>query len=89
MPTSSSHILRAVLKETVVRIAEDRLELELPWQGGDLGESTVAKNRRGMHHWATSTETERLIHAPACLLPGQAIASTLKRWGQRTGTGST
>ena len=82
-------ILRAVLKEIVVRAAEDRLELKLHWQGGDHSELSVAKNRRGMHRWTTPTETEQLIHALARLLPDQAIASLLNRWGKRTAKGYT
>ena len=82
-------ILRAVLKEIVVRAAEARLELKLHWQGGDHSELSVAKNRSGVHRWTTPVEIEQLIHGLARLLPDRAIAALLNRWGKRTVKGYT
>jgi excisionase family DNA binding protein len=82
-------ILRAVLKEIVVRATDGRLELKLHWQGGDHSELTVAKNRHGVHRWTTPHEIEQLIHGLARLLPDRAIAALLNRWGKRTAKGHT
>jgi hypothetical protein len=40
-------ILRTVIKEIVVRVVEDRIELVIHWQGGDHSELTVVRNRCG------------------------------------------
>lgn len=82
-------ILRAVLKEIVVRVTDGRLELKLHWQGGDHSALTVAKNRTGMHRWTTPAEIEQVIHGLARLLPDRAIAALLNRWGKRTAKGNT
>jgi hypothetical protein len=86
---TAKRILRAVLKEIVVRATEERLELKLHWQGGDHSELSVAKNRHGLHRWTTPAETEQLIAGLARLLPDRAIAALLNRWGRRTAKGCT
>ena len=82
-------ILRAVLKEIVVRAGEAKLELKLHWHGGDHTELCVAKNRTGMHRWKTDADVEALIHALARLMPDAAVAALLNRSGKRTAKGHT
>jgi len=88
-PETRKRILRAVLREIVVRVEQDRLDLKLHWQGGDHTELAVAKNRHGMHRWATEADVEELIRALARMMPDGAIASLLNRWGKRTAKGHT
>jgi len=86
-PETRKRILRAVLKEIVVRAEEAELDLKLHWQGGDHTELRVRKNRPGMHRWTTDADTEALIVALARLMPDGAIASLLNRSGKRTAKG--
>jgi excisionase family DNA binding protein len=88
-PETRKRILRAVLKEIVVRAADESLELKLHWQGGDHSELIVAKNRTGQHRWTTPNEIEELLPELARLLPDQAIAALVNRWGKRTAKGHT
>lgn len=88
-PETRKRILRTVLKEIIVRAADERLELKLHWQGGDHSELSVAKNRTGQHRWTTPDEIEELLPELARLLPDQAIAALLNRWGKRTAKGHT
>jgi excisionase family DNA binding protein len=88
-PETRKRILRAVLKEIVVRVAEHQLDVKLHWQGGDHSELAVPKNRHGMHRWKTEADVEALIRALARMMPDGAIASLLNRWGKRTAKGHT
>jgi excisionase family DNA binding protein len=81
---SRKRILRAVLKEIVVRVGDTQLELMVHWQGGDHTELSVVKNRVGRHRWTTDTAVEQLITELARLLPDGSIASLLNRLGHRT-----
>ena len=82
-------ILRTVLKEIVVRVAESQLHLMVHWQGGDHTELTVVKNRHGTHRWTTDEHVEKLIRDLARQLPDSSIAAILNRMGQRTARGNT
>lgn len=82
-------IVRAVLKEIVVRVGEAKLDLKLHWQGGDHTELCVAKNRIGVHRWKTDADIEALIHGLARVMPDGTIAALLNRSGKRTGKGHT
>jgi excisionase family DNA binding protein len=82
-------IVRSVLKEIVVRVAEAKLDLRLHWYGGDHTELCVAKNRVGAHRWKTDEDLEASIHGLACLMSDGSIASLLNRSGKRTGKGHT
>lgn len=86
---SRKRILRAVIKEIVVRVTDTHLELIVHWQGGDHTELSVVKNRSGKHRWTTDIEVEQLLMALARLLPDSGIASLLNRLGHRTGKGHT
>ena len=86
---SRKRILRSVLKEVVVRVADAQLELKVHWQGGDHTEMNVIRNRPGRHRWSTDIEVEQLIIELARLQPDGSIASLLNRLGHRTGKGHT
>src|SRR5260370_23767428 len=70
-------IVRAVLNEIVVRIADGYVDLVLHWQGGDHTALRVKKNAVGRHRWTVAEETEIVIREPALLMPNKAIADLL------------
>jgi excisionase family DNA binding protein len=78
-------IVRAVLNEIVVRIADGYVDLVLHWQGGDHTALRVKKNAVGRHRWTVAEETEILIRELARLMPDKAIAALLNRAGKPTG----
>jgi DNA invertase Pin-like site-specific DNA recombinase len=82
-------ILRAVLKEIVVRVEGDELHMKLHWHGGDHTALVARKNRSGGHRFVTTVETTDLIRALARLLPDAKIAALLNRLGKRTAKGHT
>ena len=82
-------ILRCVIKEIVVRVADARIELVIHWQGGDHTELNVVKNRIGQHRWTTNVEVQILIAQLARQLNDGSIASLLNRLGHRSGKGHT
>jgi DNA invertase Pin-like site-specific DNA recombinase len=86
---SRKRILRAVLKEIVVRVVDARLELMLHWQGGDHTELSVVKAGTGQHRWKTDVAVEHLITELARQMTDAAIAALLNRLGRRTGKGHT
>jgi excisionase family DNA binding protein len=86
---SRKRILRAVLKEIVVRVTDSQLQLMVHWQGGDHTELCVAKNRTGQHRWTTDIEVTQLITELARLQPDGSIARLLNLLGHKTGKGNT
>lgn len=86
---SRKRILRAVIKEIVVRVTDTHLELMLHWQGGDHTPLSIVRNRPGKHRWTTDIEAEQLLTELARLMPDSGIASMLNRQGHRTGKGHT
>lgn len=86
---SRKRILRAVIKEIVVRVTDTHLDLMVHWQGGDHTPLSIVRNRPGKHRWTTDIETEQLLTELARLMPDSAIASMLNRQGHRTGKGHT
>ena len=81
-------ILRVVLEEIVVTLADGRIDLLLHWRGGDHTRMSVPRNRTGQHRWAASAEVVDLIRGLARQLPDGAIAATLNRLGKKTGRGN-
>ena len=71
-------ILRAVLEEIVVTLADGRIELLLHWRGGDHTRLSVRRNRTGQHRWSTDAEVGDLIRTLARQQADGAIAATLK-----------
>ena len=53
---SRKRILRAVLEEIVVTLADGRIEFLLHWPGGDHTRLSVRRNRTGQHRWSTVVE---------------------------------
>jgi DNA invertase Pin-like site-specific DNA recombinase len=88
-PEIRKRLLRSVVKEIVVQVGTDELELKVHWQGGHHTALRVPKNRTGSHRWKTDAGTEELIHTLARLMPDPAIAALLNRCGRRTGKGHT
>ena len=86
---SRKRILRAVIKEIMVRVTDTHLELMVHWQGGDHTPLSIVKNRPGRHRWTTDIEVEQLLTELARLLPDSGIAALLNRQGHRTGKGHT
>jgi excisionase family DNA binding protein len=82
-------ILRTVLNEIVVKIAEHRISMTLHWQGGDHTVLEFAKNKTGQTRWKTDLDTEQLIRELARVMPDQAIAPLMNRLGKRTAKGNT
>ena len=81
-------ILRAVLEEIVVTLADGRIDLLLHWCGGDHTRLSVPRNRTGQHRWAASAEVVDLVRGLARQLTDGAIAATLNRLGKKTGRGN-
>ena len=82
-------IVRAVVEEVVVKLADDRIDLLLHWRGGDHTRLSVPRNGPGRHRWCTDATVGDLIRGLSRQLPDSAIAMTLNRFGKRTGRGNT
>lgn len=82
-------ILRSVIKEIVVRVAEVEIQMVLHWQGGDHTALRIPKNRVGQHRWTTPDNVQELIAKLARQLGDAGMAALLNRLGHRTGKGHT
>jgi DNA invertase Pin-like site-specific DNA recombinase len=82
-------IVRLVVREIVVDIADDKLALVMHWQGGDHTELAVGKNKVGRTRWAVDADVVDLVRVLARQLPDMAIAAILNRSGKLTGHGAT
>ncbi len=78
-------IIRALVREIIVRVENDKIEMLVHWQGGDHTALKIKKNKKGHHRWSSQPEIEPLIRALARQLPDKAIASLLNRLGKTTG----
>ena len=78
-------IIRAVVREIVVRLEDDQIKMVVHWRGGDHTALAVKKNKAGQHRWSSPPDLEPLIHALARQLPDKDIASLLNRLGKVTG----
>ncbi len=78
-------IIRAVVREIVVRVEDDQIKLMVHWQGGDHTALAVRKNKAGHHRWSSAPDLDPLIRALARQLPDKDIASLLNRLGKVTG----
>lgn len=81
-------ILRAALREIVVRVGDNHIEMVLHWQGGDHTALTLGRNGAGKHRWTVPEDTLSLIRDLARLMPDQQIARLLNRAGKPTGRGN-
>ncbi|HQT80233.1 MAG TPA: recombinase family protein, partial [Rhodopila sp.] len=82
-------IMRLLIKEIIVDIADDALALIIHWQGGDHTELAVKKNKVGQTRWTVDADVLDLVRVLARQLPDFAIAAVLNRSGKLTGRGST
>ena len=78
-------IIRAVVREIVVRVENDQIKMMVHWQGGDHTALAVKKNKAGHHRWSSAPDLDPLIQALARQLPDKDIASLLNRMGKITG----
>ena len=78
-------IVRAIIREIVVRIDDDQIKMTVHWQGGDHTALAVKKNKAGHHRWSAEPELDPMIQALARQLPDRDIASLLNRLGKVTG----
>ncbi len=84
-------LLRAVLTEVVLTVAEDKrvAAVKIIWQGGSSTELTMAMNKTGGHVRTTDEDTVSLIRRLAGSYDDSTIALILGRQKRRTGTGLT
>jgi excisionase family DNA binding protein len=87
-PAIRKRIIRTLIEEIVVRVADDVLDLVIRWAGGDHTSLRVRKNRAGQHRWTTDASVVDLVTALARQLPDKAIAAILNRAGKTTGRGN-
>jgi excisionase family DNA binding protein len=80
-------IIRLLIKEIIVDIADDTLDLVIHWQGGDHTGMTVKKNRIGRTRWAVEADVIDLVRVLARHMPDHAIAAILNRSGKATSHG--
>jgi excisionase family DNA binding protein len=78
-------IVRAVLHEIVVRVANGRIEMVLHWQGGDHTPLQVKKNATGKSRRTVEEDVEVLVRELARTMPDQSVAAVLNRAGKLTG----
>jgi DNA invertase Pin-like site-specific DNA recombinase len=82
-------IVRLLIKEIVVDISENTIDLIIHWQGGDHTRLKLKKNRAGQTHWSTDDDVIGLIEALARQMPDKSIAAVLNRSRRQTGRGNT
>lgn len=87
-PATRKRIIRTLIEEIVVRVADDALDLVIRWAGGDHTPLRVRKNRVGQHRWSTQADVVDLVTVLARQMPDQAITSVLNRAGKKTGRGN-
>jgi hypothetical protein len=87
-PSTRKRIIRTLIEEIVVRVADDALDLVIRWAGGDHTPLRVRKNRVGQHRWSTDADVVELVAVLARQLPDKAIAAILNRAGKATGRGN-
>ena len=80
-------VLHAMLIETLHEPPEPMLQLH--WHGGVHTELRVARHTAGKHGRATAQQALEVIGARSKVCRDQTSAATLKRLGDRTGTGKT
>jgi DNA invertase Pin-like site-specific DNA recombinase len=82
-------IIRLLIKEIVVDIVDNTLDLVIHWQGGDHTRLMVKKNRIGHTRWTVAADVIDLVRVLARQMPDLSIAAILNRSGKLTGRGST
>lgn len=83
-PETKKRIIRMLIEEIMVRVADDALDLKIHWVGGDHTDLCVRRNQNGQHRWSTDADTVELVRALARQLPDKLIAASLNRAGKKT-----
>lgn len=81
-------IIRLLISEIVVDVADDTISLIIHWQGGDHTHLEVQKNRAGQTRWSTDADVIELIRVLARQMSDTSIAAVLNRSGKQTGRGN-
>jgi DNA invertase Pin-like site-specific DNA recombinase len=81
-------IVRLLIAEIVIDVADDTLALVIHWQGGDHTRLNAKRNRVGQNRWVTDTDVVDLVRILARQMPDEAIAAVLNRSGKSTGRGN-
>ena len=81
-------IIRLLISEIVVDVAENIITLIIHWQGGDHTRLEVRKNRAGQTRWSTDDDVIGLIRELARQMSDTSIAAVLNRSGKQTGRGN-
>jgi len=82
-------IIRLLVKEIIVDVAEDALALAIHWQSDDHTELKVKKNKIGHTRWTVEAGVIDLVRVLARQLPDNAIAAILNRSRKLTAHGAT
>jgi DNA invertase Pin-like site-specific DNA recombinase len=88
-PETRKRILRTMIKEIIVNVAGDQIQMKLHWHGGDHTELVVHKNATGKTRFSTDIDTIDLVRMLARLLTDGGIAGLLNRLGKLTIRGNT
>jgi DNA invertase Pin-like site-specific DNA recombinase len=87
LPEYKKRVLRAVLKEIIVRAEGDTIQLVLHWQGGAHTVAQFPKARPGQHRYSIPTDMIELIRVLARIQPDGMVASILNRLKMTTAHG--
>ena len=82
-------ILRTVIKEIVVYLKDQKIELIIHWKGGEHTELEVLKNKSGESPLRTDVETKKIISELARIMPDKHMVAFLNRIGKTTAKGHT
>jgi len=88
-PSIKRNIIRTVIKEIMVFIEGEIIQLKIHWRGGDHTQVDVRKKRQGQTHKILDEDIRHIITALARIMPDKHITNFLNRQGKRTATGLT
>jgi hypothetical protein len=71
-------IIRLLIEEIIVDVVDDKIELVIPWQGGDHTRLSVKKNKSGHNRLTTDADVVEFVRVLARHMPDNTIASILK-----------
>lgn len=80
-------IIRAAIKEIIVKMEESKIKLFVHWEGGDHTELEVHKNKSKPNQVKTNIETKKIISELARIMPDKQIVAFLNRIGKTTAKG--
>ena len=88
-PELKKRIIRTVIKEIIVYLKDERIQLVIHWQGGDHTELEVVKNKSEKTPLKTDVDTKKIISELARIMPDKQIVAFLNRLGKTTAKGYT